>query len=105
MKVNSIVEEKLENLLAAIKRKHDSEIQTWQYITGGLVLVAYAGGFYLCPALPIYAWVTGGLATSTLVVGGAAGVVSTGYGGQRWWNEKEQKVKERREKGTFSFTM
>lgn len=105
VKVNSILGENLDSLLAAIKRKHDKEIQTWQYITGGLVVVAYAGGCWLCPGLAIYAWVTGGFATSAVAVAGVAGAASTGYGGQRWWNEEVQKVKERQEKGTSLSTM
>lgn len=97
LKVQSIVEENLENLLAAIERKYDSEIQPWQYVSGGIVLAAYAGGCYFFPGLAIYAWVTGSLATSAVAVGGVAGAGSTTYGA--WKSKGSEKAKERRENG------
>ncbi|KAL4959123.1 uncharacterized protein BDV14DRAFT_205994 [Aspergillus stella-maris] len=103
MRVNSIVEENLDNLLAAIKRQHDSEVQTWQDITGGLALVVYAGGCNFFPALPIHTWVTGGFATSAVVVGGAAGAALTWCEGERLWVEEVKKAKERRDKVTDDF--
>lgn len=102
MKINSTIQENLENLCLALKRKDDSKFSNLSYILGGLGLVAYAGGCYLFPAWGVYTWVTGGLAKCTVGAGGIAGVVSTGYGGRRYLSKEDEKSKERRDKGTIA---